>query len=195
MLSRIGTLFIFLFTGIAQASTIAIDFEDAILGSTEVISQGFRISGDTGSYGGDEERLGVMDDAGDQFFEVYAHVYDPMCACAASNINIDLEREDGGAFAFYSADWTGYQENVSVYGRLADGSNTLDAVGTGDWLNVVSVTFTASGPFCTTNCYFDLAGLEVDDIVVGSAVPIPAAVWLFGSALAGLGWMRRKQTV
>ena len=28
-----------------------------------------------------------------------------------------------------------------------------------------------------------------------SAIPIPAAVWLFGSALAGLGWMRRKQTV
>jgi hypothetical protein len=26
-----------------------------------------------------------------------------------------------------------------------------------------------------------------------SAVPIPAAVWLFGSALAGLGWMRRKR--
>ncbi len=25
-------------------------------------------------------------------------------------------------------------------------------------------------------------------------VPIPAAVWLFGSALAGLGWLRRKQT-
>jgi hypothetical protein len=28
-----------------------------------------------------------------------------------------------------------------------------------------------------------------------SAVPIPAAVWLFGSALAGLGWLRRKQSV
>jgi hypothetical protein len=27
-----------------------------------------------------------------------------------------------------------------------------------------------------------------------SSVPIPAAVWLFGSALAGLGWLRRKQT-
>ena len=25
-----------------------------------------------------------------------------------------------------------------------------------------------------------------------SVVPIPAAVWLFGSALAGLGWMRRR---
>jgi hypothetical protein len=31
-------------------------------------------------------------------------------------------------------------------------------------------------------------------LVVPSVVPIPAAVWLFGSALAGLGWMRRKQT-
>ena len=28
-----------------------------------------------------------------------------------------------------------------------------------------------------------------------SAVPVPAAFWLFGSALAGLGWLRRKQTV
>ena len=31
--------------------------------------------------------------------------------------------------------------------------------------------------------------------VVVSAVPIPAAVWLFGSALAGLGWLRRKRAV
>jgi hypothetical protein len=27
-----------------------------------------------------------------------------------------------------------------------------------------------------------------------TVVPIPAAVWLFGSALAGLGWMRRRKT-
>lgn len=31
-------------------------------------------------------------------------------------------------------------------------------------------------------------------LVKASVVPIPAAVWLFGSALAGLGWMKRKQT-
>jgi len=35
--------------------------------------------------------------------------------------------------------------------------------------------------------------LNLDNVIV-SAVPIPAAVWLFGSALAGLGWMRRRQT-
>jgi hypothetical protein len=28
-----------------------------------------------------------------------------------------------------------------------------------------------------------------------SAVPVPAAAWLFGSALAGLGWMRRRKAV
>jgi len=28
----------------------------------------------------------------------------------------------------------------------------------------------------------------------GSAVPVPAAVWLFGSALGMLGWVRRKKT-
>jgi hypothetical protein len=30
--------------------------------------------------------------------------------------------------------------------------------------------------------------------LVRSTVPVPAAVWLFGSALAGLGWMRRRKT-
>jgi len=29
--------------------------------------------------------------------------------------------------------------------------------------------------------------------VVASVVPIPAAAWLFGSALVGLGWLKRKQ--
>ncbi len=28
-----------------------------------------------------------------------------------------------------------------------------------------------------------------------TVVPVPAAVWLFGSALAGLGWFRRKSAV
>jgi hypothetical protein len=28
-----------------------------------------------------------------------------------------------------------------------------------------------------------------------TSVPIPAAVWLFGSALGGLGWMRRRRTI
>jgi hypothetical protein len=54
-----------------------------------------------------------------------------------------------------------------------------------DWANLDYVTFDGLGPE-------DWAP-GVDNIVV-SAVPVPAAVWLFGSALAGLGWFRRRQT-
>jgi hypothetical protein len=32
------------------------------------------------------------------------------------------------------------------------------------------------------------------DSITLNVIPIPASVWLFGSALAGLGWMRRKKT-
>jgi hypothetical protein len=36
----------------------------------------------------------------------------------------------------------------------------------------------------------DLARLVINP----SIIPIPAAVWLFGSALGLLGWMRREAT-
>ena len=38
--------------------------------------------------------------------------------------------------------------------------------------------------------YFDQAQLDIDY----SPVPVPAAVWLFGSAIAGLGFSRRRNT-
>jgi hypothetical protein len=42
--------------------------------------------------------------------------------------------------------------------------------------------------------YKFLGGSEVFEGAYSvSAVPVPAAVWLFGSALAGLGFMRRRQ--
>jgi hypothetical protein len=37
--------------------------------------------------------------------------------------------------------------------------------------------------------------LDFDATLSITAVPIPAAAWLFASALAGLGWLRRRQTV
>jgi hypothetical protein len=37
-----------------------------------------------------------------------------------------------------------------------------------------------------------LRGVNSGYITATSVVPVPAAVWLFGSALAGLGWFRRK---
>jgi hypothetical protein len=53
-----------------------------------------------------------------------------------------------------------------------------------------------------TEYYNPVSGILGDEpqngfsgFVTAAAVPLPAAVWLFGSALAALGWLRRKQTI
>jgi hypothetical protein len=47
----------------------------------------------------------------------------------------------------------------------------------------------------TTNINNDSISSSVYDNFNVNVVPIPAAVWLFGSALAGLGWMRRRKSL
>jgi hypothetical protein len=49
------------------------------------------------------------------------------------------------------------------------------------------------GP-CMYSCEQSLGSITDRNVTTGyiTAVPVPAAVWLFGSALAGLGWFRRK---
>lgn len=39
-----------------------------------------------------------------------------------------------------------------------------------------------------------LRGPTTVQLVSAKVIPLPPAIWLFGSALAGLGWLRRKQT-
>jgi len=59
----------------------------------------------------------------------------------------------------------------------------------------VLLTLGNSGTYDYSPLPGDMRRAIISGSVVASVVPIPAAVWLFGSALAGLGWMRRKQTV
>ena len=73
--------------------------------------------------------------------------------------------------------------NLQVLGSASEGEIWETVFLSGQLNNLTSITFTNfSRP------------VQLDNIVV-QAVPVPAAVWLFGSALAGLGWLRRKQTV
>jgi hypothetical protein len=107
---------------------------------------------------------------------------------------VDMRRTDGQAFSLHDVDIFACEPNCLIWGAISIGGvvstfstdNTAD-LGSGDWLNVTYVSFGNELEFGPS--------VAVDNIVVGAAVPIPAAVWLFGSALAGLGWMRRKQTV
>jgi hypothetical protein len=60
-----------------------------------------------------------------------------------------------------------------------------------------TVEVTDTRPYCfptSSSCEIDFIDNKGRRVTGGrvSAVPIPAAVWLFGSALAGLGWFRRK---
>jgi hypothetical protein len=60
----------------------------------------------------------------------------------------------------------------------------------------ISITEPSFETFCgDLNCFTTAEPRR--SLVAGqiSSVPVPAAVWLFGSALVGLGWLRRKQTV
>jgi hypothetical protein len=111
-------------------------------------------------------------------------------------VDVTFERADGGAFAvhnfdlFMDTDPNGWTE---IRGQVAGGGLVFlsaATVGTGGWLNLESVRFWAEGDGFGPGG----ATVEIDNIEV-SAIPVPAAVWLFGSGLGLLGWMRRRKTV
>jgi hypothetical protein len=57
-----------------------------------------------------------------------------------------------------------------------------------------SITITGGREsICGQECMYPVSDLRYISSGQASAVPVPAAVWLFGSALAGLGWLKRKQ--
>ncbi|MGI9317873.1 MAG: VPLPA-CTERM sorting domain-containing protein [bacterium] len=85
----------------------------------------------------------------------------------------------GGTVLLYPANYL-YPELYGPGERICDEPESLGCGGPGTYNNVNGVG--------------DGFGGNVG-YVVGSAVPIPAAVWLFGSALVGLGWLRRKREV
>mgnify|MGYP003574401667 CR=1 FL=1 len=51
----------------------------------------------------------------------------------------------------------------------------------------------ADGPFPANNANFDVTSLHVTAVNIDAAVPVPAAVWLFGSGLLGLVGVARRR--
>ena len=83
------------------------------------------------------------------------------------------------SISYTSAMLTGYYAGG---GTVQTGWVSGDIVLGAEWQGLESVRIDGS-----TESFFT----GVDDIVV-SVVPVPAAVWLFGSALLGLGWIKRQ---
>ena len=189
------SIFLF-FSAASGASTVTIDFEEnpAEINGT-VLSKGYEVYGESwDTYGWD---YGGISTGPNGTLTFGAGTGGDICNSGGCNgIYLDIKKEDGGFFALYSYDLfeSGVLFGVNVTGITADGQTVglSTPLGTGDWLNLQRVEFYADN---YNGGYAPAIEVELDNIVVGAAVPIPAAVWLFGSALAGLGWLRRKQTI
>jgi hypothetical protein len=134
-----------------------------------------------------------------KLFSCHAYDYCSGSPAGAYSNLFFLEHELGQTFVLNSiyVDTTPgipYSTGLEFLGTRADGS-TIYATFDSDVLDGQTVAFSAEWSDLVSVQAWNVAGGDVviDDITM-SVVPVPAAVWLFGSALAGLGWFRRNQT-
>jgi hypothetical protein len=194
-------LSLWLFMACAHSALITIDFEEFADGpinppSGDMISKGFTFDYlDQGGNG-----IPVVSAAGSpNGTQGYANC--PSCYAVEQ---IDVFSSSNYVFALNSMDVAGVGSIDPAY----------DFIITGFVAGGGTVSFSALGVSTLQTLSFDSSWsslesfrIEIDntnggnafasfiDNVVVEAVPVPAAAWLFGSALAGLGWLKRKQTV
>jgi len=132
---------------------------------------------------------------------------------SASLLDVDFRVEGGGTTLVLAGSYGGYGATLeedgfstpggSVSFELKQGDTVIyqaaggvidysDSLADGDYSIRINASVGGAG-FNWGGADFDYSG-EFGTSEV-AFVPIPAAAWLFGSALAGLGWLRRKQTV
>jgi hypothetical protein len=203
---RMRLLLILLFmAGSAQAAVVTVDFEGVVGDGDELsvvpyVEDGMIVDSPivpSALFGKDSPRISHNSNGSAVFGWCNLNVIE----CDIRDL-ITLSHQSGAVFDLLSIDASNLTVSdvgdLLLTGMLSSGgtiSTTLSltqnvwstfVLGAG-WVNLDSVAISAiNGPLD-----WDPA---IDNIVV-NAVPIPAAVWLFGSALAGLGWLRRKQTV
>lgn len=174
---RLFILFVFAASAIsAQATTTTLDFDHVTETGTVVFEEGYKVENNSGFLANVPISGGI--------------------GLGVAGGPAELTQVGGGTFSIFSMDvWEDAAgDGINVTGYLLGGGT-------------VGTTFTATGPAVANYSFgsewqnltlvefatFSSSGSPaiIDNIVV-SAVPAPAAVWLFGSALAGLAWLRRR---
>lgn len=175
----------------ANATSLTIDFEEFSEGTSEILvsSQGFDLTQNVAGIGIIGSGLNLANNA---FF---------FCGDCENPTGFQMRRTEGESFSLNSFDAAiingGLPYALSVTGYYANGGTIvlsqdltvgpLETISLGSgWAGLDRVTFSVDTIAGNT---FNVAAF---DNIVASVVPIPAAVWLFGSALAGLGWIRRR---
>jgi len=82
------------------------------------------------------------------------------------------------------------QPGQTLSGFQVEGSS-LAPLASVSWF-AFAINGTYTDPFCNIKCVapFDNPGFQYD---ASAVVPVPAAAWLFGSALCFMNWVKRKQ--
>ena len=180
----------------AWASSITIDFTDPSIpeAADSFITEGYEFS------------FGPEPNPTPPYYQVLSP---GLAYCAGCEVFI--ERQDGLSFNFQELDIYAYAgapagalfdiKGYTSGGDVLSQSINVDSPTTTysiDWNEVVRVELTGiycafSSPEDGVVCGPSNSQITILNSITVSEVPIPAAVWLFGSALAGLGWIRRKQ--
>jgi hypothetical protein len=193
-------IFLFLAAGSAQAATVTIDFEgvvadsDSLIPVTPYTEDGYKITASdiNGIFGKDWIGLnsngsavfgwcsnGISCESIESITLVESGGINPFDLLSLDSSNLNFE------FAGSLSGIGNYDGGGSISTTLVLSTNTWNTYSfDSSWQGLSSVMIAP----VTGN--WDPA---IDNIVVNT-VPIPAAVWLFGSALAGLGWLRRRKT-
>jgi len=203
---KLSILFVLSCIFSAQAIAAKIDFDSAPLGSSNpLIIDGFRFDAISETYEFSPPLVGfdqsvVAESAGDNALRIVG-TGGPGPFGNTSYISVTMTAADGGPFAFYGADFSTalYLDpavmDAGITGHLVGGGFAAGPFGSGDWLNLESVEFYLGAGFLEGGGIQSQSLLEITiDNVNAQVVPLPAAAWLFASAIAGLGWLRRKQT-
>jgi hypothetical protein len=168
---------------VTQAATVTIDFDEVAptsgMSPITVESKGYEFHATT-SFGNPPD-IGVSSNG------IYAYGENSFGYCETCSATIIMERLDQGVFSVLALDSLG----AGWFSGTLNGGSTVNlslaSLGTGDWLNLTQLVVYDANTFGDNY-------VHIDNIVV-SAVPVPAAVWLFGSALVGLGWLRKKPII
>ena len=104
---------------------------------------------------------------------------------------LEMTSDSGSVFDVYSLDLIlGAAYYVDVFGYLDDNLLYQERLFVDGFIDTKQIDFLGVDKisFSQERAKFNSIGLDNLEV---SVVPVPAAVWLFGSALAGLGWRGR----